>query len=178
MRAAPRLEEKRDNQTERRQPNRARRYADTVTERPPTTVRGAGLIAAVQGAAGLVVAAVLLFRAIGGADQRVANGFGTAAWFALAGGAVLAAGSALLLGRRWGRGLAVFAELLLLPVSYYLTVGSHRASIGIPVGLVAVAGLGLLFSPAALRWASEGSEGSERDQPGPASSANSTPDTR
>jgi hypothetical protein len=63
-------------------------------------------------------------------------------------------------------------------VSYYLAVGSHRASIGIPVGLVAVAGLALLFSPAALRWVSEGSEGSEGDQPGPASSANSTPDTR
>jgi hypothetical protein len=155
-----------------RKPNRAARYAETVTERPPTTVRGAGLIAAVQGATGLVVAAVLLFRAIGGADQRVANGFGTAVWFALAGGGVLAAGSALLLGRRWGRGLAVFAELLLLPVSYYLTVGSDRASIGIPVGLVAIAGLALLFSPAALRWVSEG------DQPGPASTVNSAPDTR
>jgi len=143
-----------------------------VTERPPTAVRGAGLIATVQGATGLVVAAVLLFRAIGGADQRVANGFGTAMWFALAGGAVLAAGSALLVGRRWGRGLAVFAELLLLPVSYYLTVGSHRASIGIPVGLVALAGLVLLFSPAALRWVSAGR------QPGPASSASSAPDTR
>ena len=153
-------------------PIRAARYAETVTERPPTAVRGAGLIAAVQGATGLVVAAVLLFRAIGGADQRVANGFGTAVWFALAGGAVLAAGSALLVGRRWGRGLAVFAELLLLPVSYYLTVGSHRASIGIPVGLVALAGLVLLFSPAALRWVSAGR------QPGPASSASSAPDTR
>jgi hypothetical protein len=172
MRAAVRLEEKRDNWTERGS------YAETVTERPPTTVRGAGLIAVVQGATGLVVAAVLLFRAIGGADQRVANGFGTALWFALAGAAVLAAGSALLVGRRWGRGLAVFAELLLLPVSYYLTVGSHRASVGIPVGLVALAGLALLFSPAALRWVSEGSEGSEGDQPGSASSANSAPDTR
>ena len=129
-------------------------YAETVTARPPTTVRGAGLIAAVQGATGLVAAVVLLFRAIDGADQRVANGFGTATLFALTGGAVLAAGWALLGGRRWGRGLAVFAELLLLPVSYYLTVGSHRAAIGIPVGLVALAGLVLLFSPPTLRWLS------------------------
>ncbi len=143
-----------------------------MTERPPSTVRGAGLIAAVQGATGVVIAAVLVFRAIAGVDQRVANGFGTAIWFALAGGAVLAAGWALLIGRRWGRGLAVFAELLLLPVSYYLTVGSHRASIGIPVGLVALAGLVLLFSPPALRWVAAGG------QSGPASSANSTPDTR
>ncbi|BBX48508.1 hypothetical protein GCM10009641_04460 [Mycobacterium cookii] len=161
MPAAARPEEERDFQPGG--------YAETVTERPPTTVRGAGLIAAVQGATGLVVAAVLVFRAIGGADQRVANGFGTAMWFALAGGAVLAAGWALLVGRRWGRGLAVFAELLLLPVSYYLTVGSHRPAIGIPVGLIALAGLALLFSPAALRWVSG---------QGPASSASSAPDTR
>jgi uncharacterized membrane protein (UPF0136 family) len=112
------------------------------------------LIVAVQGAAALVVAAVLLIRALGGADQRVVNGFGTAGWFVLIGGAVLAAGYALLVGRRWGRGLAVFAELLLLPVAWYLTVGSHRAPIGIPVAIMALAVLALLFSPAAVRWAS------------------------
>jgi len=143
-----------------------------VTAQPPTSVRGAGVIVAVQGATGVVVAAVLLLRAIGGADQRVANGFGTAVWFGLSGGAVLAAGWALLVGRRWGRGLAVFAELLLLPVAWYLTVGSHRALIGVPVGAMALTGLALLFSPAALRWISVG------DQPGPASSANSRPESR
>ena len=165
MRAAARLEEKRDNPAERRG------YAGTVTERPPNTVRGAGLIAAVQGATGVVVAAVLLCRAIGGADQRVANGFGTAMWFVLAGGAVLAAGSALLVGRRWGRGLAVFAELLLLPVAWYLTVGSDRVLIGIPLAVMTLTGLALLFSPAAVRWVSGA-------QPGPASAANSGPDSR
>ena len=75
------------------------------------------------------------------------------AWYRRHGGAVLAAGYALLAGRRWGRGLAVFAELLLLPVAYYLSVGSHRAPIGIPVGVLALAVLALLFSPAAIRWA-------------------------
>src|SRR6202000_1315132 len=65
----------------------------------PASVRGAGLIVAVQGAAGLVVAAVLLIRAFSGADQRVVNGFGTAGWFVLVGGAVLAAGYAVLGGR-------------------------------------------------------------------------------
>ena len=143
-----------------------------VIARPPASVRGAGLIAAVQGAAGLVAAVVLLLRAIGGAaDQRVANGFGTAVWFTMAGGAVLAAGWALLVGRRWGRGLAVFAELLLLPVAWYLTVGSHRVLIGIPLAVMALTGLALLFSPAALRWVSGA-------QPGPASAANSGPDSR
>jgi hypothetical protein len=143
-----------------------------VTAHPPASVRGAGLIVAVQGAAGLIVATILLFRAFGGASQRGNNVFGTSAWFALAGGAVLAAGWALLVGRRWGRGLAVFAELLLLPVAWYLAVGSGRMLIGIPVGVIALTALVLLFSPAALRWVSRG------DQPGSASAANSGPETR
>jgi len=127
-----------------------------VIKRPPTGVRAAGAIVAAQGLTGVVIAAVLLIRAIGGAQQRGINGFGTAAWFALAGGAVLAAGSALLGGRRWGRGLAVFAELLLLGVAYYLTVGSRRALIGIPLAAVSLTAMALLFSPAALRWVSRG----------------------
>jgi hypothetical protein len=51
-------------------------------------------------------------------------------------------------------------------------VGSHRALIGILVGAMALTGLVLLFSPAALRWVSGG------DQPGSASSANSGPESR
>ena len=133
-------------------------------------MRGAGLVVAVQGAAGLVLAVVLLVRGLGGADQRVVNGFGTAAWFALVGAAVLAAGGALLAGRRWGRGLAVFAELLLLPVAWYLAVGSHRLLLGIALGVCALTVLGMLFSPAALRWVA--------DQPGPANSAKPEPDSR
>ena len=42
---------------------------------------------------------------------------GTAVFFALVGGVVLAAGRALIIGKRWGRGLAVFTQLLLLPVA-------------------------------------------------------------
>jgi hypothetical protein len=132
-------------------------YAGSVTIQPPAAVRAAGAIVAVQGAAGLVLAVVLLIRGLVGADQRVVNGFGTAAWFALVGAAVLAAGCALVVGRRWGRGLAVFAELLLLPVAWYLAVGSHRLLLGIPVGIVAMTALVLLFSPPAVRWISGGS---------------------
>jgi hypothetical protein len=147
-------------------------YAEAVIRRTPASVRGAGLIVAAQGATGVVVAAVLLIRAIGGAGQRGNNVFGTSGWFALFGGAVLAAGWSLLVGRRWGRGLAVFAELLLLGVAYYLTTGSHRALIGIPVAAVALVVLALLFSPAAVRWVSD------RDQADPDSADSSAPDTR
>lgn len=119
----------------------------------PRAVLGAGLIVAVQGAAALVVAVVLVLRALAGADQHDANGYGTAAYFAFIGAAVLAAGWALLQGRRFGRGIAVFANLLLLPVAWYLGVGSHRWGYGVVVGVAAVAVLAALFSPAALRWA-------------------------
>lgn len=135
-------------------------------------MRGAGLIVALQGAAALVMAAVLVVRAIAGADQRAVNGLGTAVWFIVVGGVVLAAGRALALGKRWGRGLAVFAQLLLLPVAWYLAVGSRQPVFGIPVGVVALTVLILLFSPSALRWADGG------DQRGPASSANGGPDSR
>jgi peptidoglycan/LPS O-acetylase OafA/YrhL len=134
-------------------------------------VRGAGLLVALQGVAALVMAAVLVVRGIAGADQRVVNGLGTAVWFVLVGGVVLAAGRALLVGKRWGRGLAVFTQLLLLPVAWYLTVGSHQPAFGIPVGILALIVLVLLFTPAAVRWAAG-------DQGGRASSANREPDSR
>lgn len=125
-----------------------------------------------QGVAALVMAAVLVVRAVAGADQHVVNGLGTAVWFVVVGGVVFAAGRALALGKRWGRGLAVFSQLLLLPVAWYLAVGSQQPVFGIPVAVVALTVLVLLFSPAALRWAGGG------DQLGPASPAKDVPDSR
>lgn len=137
----------------------------------PTAVRRAGLIVVVQGVAALVVAVALVVRGIAGADQHVANGLATAGWFVLVGAGVIAAGRALIVGRRWGRGLAVITQLLLLPVAWYLAVGSHQPGFGIPAGVVALIVLGLLFSPAAVRWAAGGQGDS-------ASSTNPGPDSR
>lgn len=101
---------------------------------------------------GLTVAAVLLLRGWGGVDQRVVGGASLAVCFALVGAGVLAAGWALVRGRRWGRGAAVFANLLLLPVSWYAGVSSHQRVYGLAVGVLALGVLGLLFSPAGVRW--------------------------
>lgn len=151
-------------------------YADAVTvpssPAAPPAVRSAGWIVVLQGVAALVVAAVLVVRGLRGADQRVVNGLGTAVWFAVVGGGVLAAGHALVAGKRWGRGLGVFTQLLLLPVAWYLGVGSHQPAFGIPLGIVALTVLLLLFSPAVVRWAAGG------DQRGPARSASPGPDSR
>jgi len=123
-----------------------------VTVPSPATVRQAAVLVVLEGAAGVVAAVVFVVRGLAGADQHVVSGFGNAAWFAIIGGGVLAAGWALWTGRRWGRGVAVFAQLLLLPVSWYIAVGSHQWVYGVPVGIVALVALVLLFSPSTLQW--------------------------
>ncbi len=109
---------------------------------------------ALEGVALVVVAAILVARAIGGAHEKAISGYGTAVWYVVMGAAVFAAGWALWTGRRWGRGLAVFAQLLLLPIAWYIAVGSQQWAYGVPVALVAAGVLALLFSPSALQWAS------------------------
>jgi hypothetical protein len=88
------------------------------------------------------------------------------------GAALVAAGRALWIGKRWGRGLSVFAQLLLLPVAWYAAVDSAQWLYGVPIGLVALGTLALLFSPSALQWVA-----GSPDQD-PASSESSGPDTR
>ncbi len=102
------------------------------------------------------------------------NLFGTAGWFVVMGSGVLAAGWALWTGRQWGRGLAIFAQLILLGVAWYVGVGSGQWVPGVVLAVVVLAALALLFSPSALQWA--GSQGSPADDS--ASADNSGPDTR
>ncbi|UGU31176.1 hypothetical protein LT350_32570 [Mycolicibacterium smegmatis] len=117
----------------------------------PPGVRYAGFLTAAEGVAALVVAVVLLVRAIGGADQQIVNGWGTALWFILIGGGVLVGGWALITGRRWGRGIAVIANLLLLPVAWYV-ITSHHIVYGVLLGLLALGTLVLLFTPSTVEW--------------------------
>ena len=144
-----------------------------MTVPSPTTVRQAAVLVALEGAAGLVAAVVYVVSGFGGSNEPGLNKFGTAAWFAIIGGCVLAAGWALWTGRRWGRGVAVFAQLLLLPVSWYMGVGSHQWAYAIPVAVVAIVTLVLLFSPSAVQWLGAQDPGS-----GSASADSSGPDTR
>jgi peptidoglycan/LPS O-acetylase OafA/YrhL len=141
-----------------------------MTVASPATVRQAAALVSLQGAALVAIAVVLVVRHLAGAeDQPWFSGYGTAGWFLLMGAAVLAAGLALWTGRRWGRGIAVFAQLLLLPVAWYMAVGSHQWLYGISLAVVALVTLVLLFSPSALQWL--GAQDS-------ASADNSGPDTR
>lgn len=140
-----------------------------MTVPAPSTVRQAALLVGLQGAAALVGSVVLVIRGFGGADQHIVNGFGTGAVIGLLGAAVLAAGWALWNGRQWGRGIAVFAQLLLLPVAWYSGVGSHQWAYAVPLAVIAAGVLVLLFSPATLQWLTQDSA---------ASAESSGPDTR
>lgn len=118
----------------------------------PATVRWAGGLVALEGAVAVVVAAVLVIRGLLGHDQDAANPYGTAAWFVILGGAVLAAGVGLLRGHRWGRAIAVVAQLLLLPVVWSLLTDSHQPVLGVLFGIVVVPALVCLFSTPTSRW--------------------------
>lgn len=145
-----------------------------MTVPAPSTVRQAAVLVGLEGVVGLVAAVVYVVSGLSGAQQPGMNFFGTAAWFAIIGGGVAAAGWALWTGRRWGRGIAVFAQLLLLPVAWYMAVGSHQWVYGAVVAIVALATLGLLFSPSTLQWLGAHDAG----QSSAAKADNSGPDTR
>lgn len=123
----------------------------------PTPVRIAGWIASAQGLAGVGFATYVVIHALTGfRDEDVAqNPYGLAAWFFIITGGVLAAGIGLLRGRRWGRGLVILAELLLIGVGWYATVPSGQPLWGIPVILVSVVGLVCLFHRDAMEWYQE-----------------------
>ena len=125
---------------------------ESVAVRVPWEVRVAGALAALEGVVGLVAAVVLIVRGLTGHDEHKANGYGTAGVFVILGGAVLAAGVALVRGRRGGRSVVFFAQLLLLPVIWALLTGSHRPLLGALVALVVLIVLGLMVTPAFSRW--------------------------
>lgn len=118
----------------------------------PLPVRVAGALVSLEGTVAVVVAVVLVVRGLAGADESVVNGFGSAIWFAVLGGAVLTGGIALVLGHRWGRALALVAQLLLLPVVWSLLTDSDRPVLGTVLGVVVVVVLVCLFCPPAARW--------------------------
>lgn len=122
---------------------------------PPTAVRRAGLVVALEGVVGVVAGVVFLVRGLTGAeDAGFINDYGTAAWFAILGAGVAAGGIALVRGRRWGRAIAVVAQILLLPVAFALLTDSGRPYFGAPLLVVVVIVLALLFSPSSVRWLS------------------------
>ncbi|WP_313673854.1 hypothetical protein [Mycolicibacterium sp.] len=124
-----------------------------MTSASPATVRLAAALVGLQGALAVLGAVVFVIRGIGGPDSPVVSGFANAVWFVVFGAALLTSAWALWTGRRWGRGIAVFAQMLLLPVCWYLGVGSHRWVYALPAALVCLTILALLlFAKATVQW--------------------------
>jgi hypothetical protein len=122
----------------------------------PTTVRIAGALVVLEGVVAIGFALYSVIRAASGEhDQSVTNGYGLALWLSILFGGVLAAGIALLRGVRWGRAVAVVAQILLLPVAWSLLMDSKQVVLGILMALIVVPALVLLFSPPTARWLAE-----------------------
>lgn len=137
--------------TEKDRPEHDRLEIDADPSATPTQIKVAGAVTTVEGLIGVVVAVILVIRALAGHEETTISGYGTAAWFGIIGGGVLAGGIALWTGRRWGRSIAMIAQILLLPVAYYLFT-SGLPVFSVPLALAALAVLVMLFSPASVRW--------------------------
>jgi hypothetical protein len=118
----------------------------------PPTIRGAGILVGLQGLTGVGFAVALLVSAFGGDSATGNNIFGEVAYFVVLGGAVVAVGAALFLGRHWARGPSVVVELLLLGVAWYATGPSGRPAIGVPAGVLCIVVLYLLFTTRSREW--------------------------
>ncbi|WP_445227869.1 hypothetical protein [Corynebacterium sp. H130] len=135
----------------------------TKTEsRVPAPVKYAGYLAMLQSLIGLGYAAILIYREIVGhrdpsivtdTDTRAGLiGYGTAIYFIIIFGAILAGALSMNAGNRWGRGPVVMLELFLLVVAYYMWTAGQPVWAGL-TAVSAVAGLGLLFNSKSLAWA-------------------------
>ncbi|WP_156665308.1 hypothetical protein [Rhodococcus phenolicus] len=122
----------------------------------PPTVRIAGSLVVLEGVVAIAFAVYSVVRALSGThDQSVTNGYGLALWLGILFGGVLAAGIALLRGKRWGRAVAVVAQLLLLPVAWSLLTDSHQVVLGIVLAVIVLPALVLLFAPQTTTWLAE-----------------------
>jgi hypothetical protein len=118
---------------------------------PPAQVRVAGLIVGVQGLLGLAFSVLLVVRA-GDAELPLSFVIGEAGYFVLIGGALVAVGAGLVVGRRWARTPAIVTQLLLLPVVYSLIGPSRQLVLGIVCGAAVFVAFMLLISERSREW--------------------------
>lgn len=115
-------------------------------------MRAAGLLTTLEGIVALVIAVVLVARELGGIGDGVVSGYGIAVWFAAIGAGVLAAGVALVRGRRGGRAPATIVQVVLGPVVWSLLTDSGQPLLGAALGVVVVSVVVLLFVPTSVAW--------------------------
>lgn len=115
----------------------------------PQTVRLAGLIAAVEGAAVLTATAVLgVATAVDHPDSYGRAVFAVVIGLA-AGLLLLRIGRGLARAEGWTRAPVVVAQALLVPVGYTLAVTAEQPLYGVPILVLCLAEISLLLTPAA-----------------------------
>lgn len=112
----------------------------------------AGVLVALQGLAGVVVAVVLGVRTLGADPARLYYGLAESGIFLLLGAAVAGIGYGLVRGVHGCRSPAIVLQLLLLPVIYSLLGPSRQLLWGIGCGLLVLATFLLLISEQSRRW--------------------------
>lgn len=135
-------------------PSSSEDFNRPVEPPPPPGIRAAGIIVSVQGIVLLGFAAWLVVRALTRTGGTEVSGYATAGWFVFLGVPVLAAGIALVIGKRWGRSIAVVMQLLLLPVVFSMFSGSHQYVWGFVLGAIVVGTLVLLMTGRSSEWMS------------------------
>ncbi len=136
-------------------------HASTV---PPEPVRWAGVLGIGESLAGIAYAVFLVVynaffsHDVGAVFSEQGRGpllgYGTAVFFFVIFGVVAFAGVNMLRGKRWGRGPVIMLQMLLLPIAYYI-FSAGQWLWAIPVGVIALVGLGLSFHPRSLAWAAQ-----------------------
>jgi hypothetical protein len=118
---------------------------------PPSPVRAAGLLVALEGLLGLGFAVALVVRS-GSSEAPAVAVLGEAGFFLLTGAALGLVGWGLVAGRRWARTPAIVAQLLLLPAVYSLLGPSRQLVLGLLAGAVVFTTFMLLISERARTW--------------------------
>lgn len=96
---------------------------------PPKNVVVAGVLIALQGLGGLVIAVVLLLRP---ETATSVERHGEASFLALGAAVVIGFGIALMLGKRGARSPAIVVEILQLGISAYATFPNSLFALGVP----------------------------------------------
>lgn len=125
---------------------------DPVPTSAPGTVLAAGALMTLQGAIGIAVAIVYLILAGRGHTEIGLDLYGTALWFLLIFTPVAIAGVFMLLGRKWGQGIGVLLQLLLIPVVWSLFGASDQPLWGMALMVLVLPTLVCLLAPRSTAW--------------------------
>ena len=126
-----------------------------MTSAPPTQIRIAGVLVALQALAAIAFAIVIGVQA-SSLDLPFTAVLGETAYFVVIGLALLGVGIGLVRGRRGARTPAIVTQLLLLPVVYSLIGPSQELVLGIVSGVYVAGTFLLLISEPSRRWSMSG----------------------